>query len=121
MREVLAAYLRRVRGAVAPAEQIVVCGGFGQGINLVLRSLAQDGVRRAGIEDPGDNDYQLIAARLTMLSLRSPRQRSGALRHSRCHMVARRVPLGCQVSRPGARSDPGWPGTMAVRSDRDLD
>ena len=56
MREVLAAYLRRVRGAVAPAEQIVVCGGFGQGINLVLRSLAQDGVRRAGIEDPGDND-----------------------------------------------------------------
>jgi GntR family transcriptional regulator/MocR family aminotransferase len=64
LREVLAAYLRRVRGAVADADQIVVCVGFGQGINLVLRSLAQNGVRRVGIEDPGDNDYHAIAARL---------------------------------------------------------
>ena len=64
LREVIAAYLRRVRGAVADAEQIVVCGGFGQGINLVLRSLAQDGVRRVAIENPGDNDYYAIAARL---------------------------------------------------------
>ena len=64
LREMLAGYLRRVRGAVAAAEQIVVCGGFGQGINLVLRALAQGGVRRVGIEDPGDNDYRLIAARL---------------------------------------------------------
>ena len=31
----LAAYLRRVRGTVADAEQIVICVGFGQGINLV--------------------------------------------------------------------------------------
>ena len=64
LRQVLAGYLRRVRGAVADAEQIVVCVGFGQGINLVLRSLAQQGVRRVGIEDPGDTDYHVIAARL---------------------------------------------------------
>jgi alkanesulfonate monooxygenase SsuD/methylene tetrahydromethanopterin reductase-like flavin-dependent oxidoreductase (luciferase family) len=42
----------------------------------------------------------------TMSSLRSPRQRSGALRRSRRHMVARRAPLGCHVSRRGTRSDP---------------
>ncbi len=64
LRQVLAGYLRRVRGTVADAEQIVICVGFGQGINLVLRSLANDGVRRVAIEDPGDDDYQMISARL---------------------------------------------------------
>jgi GntR family transcriptional regulator / MocR family aminotransferase len=64
LREVLAGYLRRVRRTVAGAERIVVCGGFGQGINLVLRSLAADGIRRVAIEDPGDDDYLGISARL---------------------------------------------------------
>ena len=64
LREVLAAYLRRVRGAVAYAEQIVICVGFAQGINLVLRSVAQDGIRRVAIEDPGDIDYHVIGNRL---------------------------------------------------------
>jgi GntR family transcriptional regulator/MocR family aminotransferase len=64
LRGVLAGYLRRVRGAAADAEQVVLCSGFAQGINLVLRSLAQAGIRRAAIEDPGDNDYLEICARL---------------------------------------------------------
>ena len=64
LREVLAGYLRRVRGTVADAERIVICVGFGQGINLVLRSLAGDGTRRVAIEDPGDDDYYEISARL---------------------------------------------------------
>jgi GntR family transcriptional regulator / MocR family aminotransferase len=64
LREVLAGYLRRVRGTVADADRIVICGGFGQGINLVLRSLAAGGSRRVGIEDPGDDDYLEISARL---------------------------------------------------------
>jgi GntR family transcriptional regulator / MocR family aminotransferase len=63
-RQVLAGYLRRVRGTVADAGQIVVCVGFAQGINLVLRSLAGDGIRRVAIEDPGDDEYFEIAARL---------------------------------------------------------
>jgi GntR family transcriptional regulator/MocR family aminotransferase len=66
LREVLAGYLRRVRGAVAHAEQVVLCSGFAQGVNLVLRSLAQTGIRRVAIEDPGDNDYLEICARLGM-------------------------------------------------------
>jgi GntR family transcriptional regulator / MocR family aminotransferase len=64
LRVVLAGYLRRVRGAAADAENIVICVGFGQGINLVLRSLADDGVRRVAIEDPGDDDYLTIGRRL---------------------------------------------------------
>jgi GntR family transcriptional regulator / MocR family aminotransferase len=64
LREILAGYLRRVRGTVAAAERIVICLGFGQGINLVLRSLAGDEIRRVAIEDPGDDDYNEICSRL---------------------------------------------------------
>ncbi len=64
LREVLAGYLRRVRGTVAEAERIVICLGFGQGVNLVLRALADDGIRLVAIEDPGDEDYAEISARL---------------------------------------------------------
>jgi GntR family transcriptional regulator/MocR family aminotransferase len=53
IREVLAAYLRRVRGAAADAERMVVCAGFAQGLNLVLRALARAGVRRVAFENPG--------------------------------------------------------------------
>ena len=53
VREVLAAYLRRVRAAAASPEQIVVCTGFAQGLNLVLRALGRSGVTLAAFEDPG--------------------------------------------------------------------
>ncbi len=59
LREVLAAYLRRVRAAAASAEQIIICTGFAQGLNLVLRALARSGVARVGFEDPG---YSLAVA-----------------------------------------------------------
>src|SRR5262245_3979759 len=52
-REVLAAYLRRVRAAAASPGQIVVCTGFAQGLNLVLRALGRSGVTLAAFEDPG--------------------------------------------------------------------
>jgi GntR family transcriptional regulator/MocR family aminotransferase len=64
LRAVLAAYLRRVRRTAADPERIVICGGFGQGINLMLRSLAGDGIRRVAIEDPGDDEYVEICSRL---------------------------------------------------------
>jgi GntR family transcriptional regulator/MocR family aminotransferase len=56
LRQVAAAYLRRVRAAAADQDRLVVCTGFAQGINLVLRVLAQLGVRRAAVEDPGHGD-----------------------------------------------------------------
>ena len=56
LREVLAAYLRRVRGAVADPELIVVCAGFAQGLTLLLHALRRDGVRQVAFEDPGAVD-----------------------------------------------------------------
>ncbi|WP_433042997.1 PLP-dependent aminotransferase family protein [Dactylosporangium sp. CS-033363] len=50
LREVLAAYLARVRATAATAEHIVVCGGMAQALALVLPAL--DGGRLA-VEDPG--------------------------------------------------------------------
>jgi GntR family transcriptional regulator / MocR family aminotransferase len=61
LREVLAAYLRRVRGAVADPERIVICAGFAQGVNLVFRALARSGVELVAFEDPGDDDNQATA------------------------------------------------------------
>ena len=63
LREVLAAHLRRVRGAVADPERLVICSGFAQGLNLILGALARHGVRRVAVEDPGDFDQPAIAAR----------------------------------------------------------
>jgi GntR family transcriptional regulator/MocR family aminotransferase len=53
LREVLAAYLRRVRAVAASADQIVVCSGMQQGLTLVLRALAASGLSRVAYEDPG--------------------------------------------------------------------
>ena len=53
LREVLAAYLRRVRAVDARADQLVVCAGFQQGLTIVLRTLADRGLTRVACEDPG--------------------------------------------------------------------
>jgi GntR family transcriptional regulator/MocR family aminotransferase len=58
LRVVLAAYLRRVRGAVAEPERIVICAGVQQGVNLVIRALAKRGVKRVAFEDPGHPDHR---------------------------------------------------------------
>jgi GntR family transcriptional regulator / MocR family aminotransferase len=58
LRVVLAAYLRRVRGAVAEPERIVICSGVQQGVNLMIRALAKRGVKRVGFEDPGHPDHR---------------------------------------------------------------
>jgi GntR family transcriptional regulator/MocR family aminotransferase len=63
LREVLAAYLRRVRGAVADPERIVICAGYTQGLNLVLRAVARQGVRRVAFEDPGHTSDRAAAER----------------------------------------------------------
>jgi GntR family transcriptional regulator / MocR family aminotransferase len=52
LREALAAYLARARGAVADPELIVVCGGFVHGLSLLSRVLRAQGVRRIAMEDP---------------------------------------------------------------------
>ncbi|MFI5075566.1 MAG: GntR family transcriptional regulator, partial [Actinomycetales bacterium] len=66
LREVLAAYLRRVRGAVADPDELFVCAGFRYGLNLVLRALLAEGVTTAAVEDPGPVDHEAIARRSSM-------------------------------------------------------
>jgi len=56
LREVLAGYLRRVRAAAVGPDDLVVCTGFAQGLNLVLEVLSQLGVGRVAFEDPGYGD-----------------------------------------------------------------
>jgi GntR family transcriptional regulator/MocR family aminotransferase len=66
LREVLASYLRRVRGAVVDPDQIVVCAGFAQGVNLVLRTLARRGTRVLALENPGEMEPGSVPSRWGM-------------------------------------------------------
>ena len=61
LRRVLAAYLRRVRGAVAEPDRIIVCTGFSQGLNLMLRALAREDIRLVALEDPGHVERHEVA------------------------------------------------------------
>ena len=56
LREVLAGYLRRVRAAAVVPDDLIICTGFAQGLNLVLEVLSQLGVGRVAFEDPGYGD-----------------------------------------------------------------
>jgi GntR family transcriptional regulator/MocR family aminotransferase len=53
LREVLAAYLRRVRAVSASADKVAVCAGMAQALGLVLRVLRAEGIEVLAVEDPG--------------------------------------------------------------------
>ncbi|HWT90054.1 MAG TPA: PLP-dependent aminotransferase family protein, partial [Solirubrobacterales bacterium] len=53
LRQSLADYLGRVRGVAAEPEQMLICSGFSQGFSLLCRWLAERGVERVALEDPG--------------------------------------------------------------------
>jgi GntR family transcriptional regulator/MocR family aminotransferase len=53
LRDLLAAYLRRVRAVDTDARTVIVCGGFAQGLGLVLRALVEGGRELVAVEDPG--------------------------------------------------------------------
>jgi GntR family transcriptional regulator / MocR family aminotransferase len=63
LRDVLAAYLRRVRAADASADRMVVCAGYQQGLAIVLRTLAAHGRSLVAVEDPGSIGTVTAAAR----------------------------------------------------------
>jgi len=72
LREVLAAHHSRVWGAAADPEYTVICAGFTQGINILLRALARRGVDRVAIEDPGDRDNDTVAERAGLRAVPVP-------------------------------------------------
>jgi GntR family transcriptional regulator / MocR family aminotransferase len=63
LRAALAAYLGRVRGALAEPERMVICSGFAQGLGLVCRALHAQGARRLAMEDPSHIDQREIVRR----------------------------------------------------------
>lgn len=72
LRATLAAYLRRVRGAAVDPAQVVVCAGYAQGSLLVLRALADQGLRELAVEDPGDPDLRATAVHVGLRVLPIP-------------------------------------------------
>jgi GntR family transcriptional regulator/MocR family aminotransferase len=63
LREVVTAYHRRVRSGCAVAEDAVVVSGFRQGLAFALATLAQHGIGRIALEDPGPREHDVIARR----------------------------------------------------------
>jgi GntR family transcriptional regulator/MocR family aminotransferase len=72
LRQVLASYLRRVRGAVADPERLVICAGFAQGLGLILRALAAGGARRVAVEEPGPTYREIVASRAHIQAIPVP-------------------------------------------------
>ena len=60
LREALAGYLGRARGASADPEHLVVCTGFRQGLSLTCRWLRAGGIETLALEDPGWHAQRLI-------------------------------------------------------------
>jgi GntR family transcriptional regulator / MocR family aminotransferase len=60
LREALADYLGRVRGAAADPEHVLICTGFRQGLALTCRWLRASGVEHVALEEPGWHAQRLI-------------------------------------------------------------
>jgi GntR family transcriptional regulator/MocR family aminotransferase len=60
LREALAEYLGRVRGAAADPEHLLVCTGFRQGLSLTCRWLRDHGVEEIALEEPGWHAARLV-------------------------------------------------------------
>ena len=58
---VLAGYLAGSAAPDADPERVVVCTGFAQGLDLVLRAWPGSGVRRVAFEDPGYDETSAYA------------------------------------------------------------
>jgi GntR family transcriptional regulator / MocR family aminotransferase len=63
LREVVTAYHRRVRAGCAVGQDAVVVSGFRQGLAFALATLAQHGIQRIALEDPGPREHDVIARR----------------------------------------------------------
>ncbi|HEU4977429.1 MAG TPA: PLP-dependent aminotransferase family protein, partial [Solirubrobacteraceae bacterium] len=61
LREALAGYLARVRGAAADPEHMLICTGFRQGLSLTCRWLRASGIEQLALEEPGWHAQRLIA------------------------------------------------------------
>jgi GntR family transcriptional regulator / MocR family aminotransferase len=63
LREVVTAYHRRVRSGCAVTDDAVVVSGFRQGLGFAFAVLAERGIQRIALEDPGPREHDVIARR----------------------------------------------------------
>lgn len=107
LRQALADYLGRVRGAVADPEQMLVCTGFSQALSLLCKWLSERGAERIALEDPGWHRHRLIAEQAGLEVVPVPVDAQGidvrALDESGASAVvitpAHQFPTGCVLSR----------------------
>ena len=69
LRQALADYLNRVRGASVDPDNVVIVNGYAQGIALVVSVLAAAGARRLAVEDPSSDDDARPVARAAGLDV----------------------------------------------------
>ena len=116
LREVVAAYHRRVRAGASDVEHAVVVNGFRQGLVLTLAALARAGVERVGLEDPGPREHDELVRRAGMVPVAVPVDGDGststrcagpvlARSSSRRRTSAR--PASCSLRSGGTRSSRG--------------
>lgn len=77
LRETLADYLGRVRGAAADAETMLMCTGFMQGFSILCRWLQGQGVGAIAVEDPGWQVHRLIAEQAGLQTIPVPVDEQG--------------------------------------------
>jgi GntR family transcriptional regulator/MocR family aminotransferase len=77
LREALAGYLGRVRGADADPEHMLVCTGFMQGFSLLCRALRGRGVEQVALEDPGWHLHRLVVEQAGLEVVPIPMDRAG--------------------------------------------
>ncbi|HEY6746935.1 MAG TPA: PLP-dependent aminotransferase family protein [Mycobacteriales bacterium] len=114
--ELLAGYLRRVRGAAVRADSVVVCAGFRYGLNLVLRAMGPAGVTTVALEDPGPVDHDAIVRRSGMQVVHVPVDEEGldvaALARTPARAVvvtpAHQAPTGVVLAPPRRQQLAAW-------------
>jgi GntR family transcriptional regulator / MocR family aminotransferase len=116
LREVVTAYHRRVRSGCAVAEDAVVVSGFRQGLAFALATLAQHGIQRIALEDPGPREHDVIARRAGLDAVPVPVDNHGLdvgrLRESGARAVlltpAHQCPTGVALSPSRRRYLVAW-------------
>jgi GntR family transcriptional regulator/MocR family aminotransferase len=77
LREALADYLGRVRGAATDPENMLMCTGFMQGFSILCRWLHGQGVDTIAVEDPGWQVHRLIAEQAGLETIPVPVDEQG--------------------------------------------
>lgn len=103
LREALAEYLGRARGAVADPDAIMVCAGFSHVLALLTRALRREGARSVAMEDPCLGWHRSVARYAGLEVVRCPVDGHGArtdlldASHAEALLLApaHQFPLGC--------------------------